>query len=88
VSEHIETSGNSVPDLSPLRRTFPEEWGLPKGSTYSAERAAWILEQVRTHMPLTEFRKRQAEQRALLTRLAHRILERKRYAPGDEPGQR
>ncbi len=48
------------------RSTFPEEWGIPKGSTFSAERAAWVLEQVKRHQPLAEFRRRQAEARAAL----------------------
>ncbi len=68
--------------------TFPQEWGVPKGSTFSAERAAWVLEQVKRHQPLAEFRRRQAEARAALTLVAHSILEAKRHAPGDEPGQR
>ena len=81
MTENVQLSGG--PLGSQIRRTdFPVEWGCPPGSQYSAERAAWVLEQVRKHMPLAEFRKRQAAARAVVTRQA--ILLVKRFAPGDE----
>ncbi len=29
--------------------TFPDEWGLPEGRTYSPQREAWVKEQVYRH---------------------------------------
>lgn len=42
----IETAGNAPRSLG----VFPAEWGIPPGTKYSEERAAWVRVHVREHM--------------------------------------
>ncbi len=86
-AHHIETAGGIDPGAVPRRPgTFPEEWGIPQGSTYSATRAAWVRDQVLRHMTTAEIRRRVTAGRAATTRLAQIVT--KRYAPGDGPDAR
>lgn len=48
----VETSGHGGIGA------FPPDWGMPEGSTFSAERAAWVFQSVRKHMALEEARDR------------------------------
>ena len=60
------------------RRLYPSNWGVPPGTAYSDERAAWVKEQVQRHMKGQEVRKRITGMQARLELL------RKRWAPGQE----
>ncbi|MQY13770.1 hypothetical protein SRB5_39230 [Streptomyces sp. RB5] len=42
---------------------FPAEWGVPAGSQFSQQRAAWVAERVQEHLALTRLR-RTARERA------------------------
>lgn len=63
----VETSTGEGRSLG----TFPAEWGMPPGSQFSEERAAWVRERVREHRSLTLMRRRAAEvKRASTDRVA------------------
>jgi hypothetical protein len=63
-------------------RSFPAEWGRPKGSQFSEERAAWIREQVRRHVAAAPLRELAARDRRLLSVLRLAELERRREIRG------
>lgn len=65
--------------------TFPPEWGMPPGTQFSEERAAWVRKRVTEHRALVAVRERATAVSA--TRAAHVRRQRQllltRYAPTD-----